>query len=115
MRHRRVDREKKKPIRLDAHPICPPPPEAGGVLTLVDVESPSGVSAGGVVTIYLERIPCAHRVDGCEVIDLTTEGTMQRRLSAGRWSLLMQDHGLVQLSRLVGEEELDRKIGRAHV
>ena len=111
MRHRRIDREKKS-NRLDAQPMSSPPPKAELVVTLVDLGSPSDASAGGVVTICLERIPCAHRIDGCELIDLTTEGTMRRRLSAGRWSLLMQDHGLVQLSRLVSEEELDRNTVR---
>ena len=83
------------------------PPEADMVVTLADFEGPSNASAGGAVTIYLERTPSGHKVDGCELIDLTTEGTMRRRLCPGRWSWLMQDHGLVQLSRLVSEEELD--------
>ena len=88
------------------------PPEGDIIALLADSESSGYASAGNAVTIHLERIPSEYRVDGCEVIDLTTEWTTRRRLSAGRWSLLMQDHGLVQLSRLVGEEELDRNTVR---
>ena len=86
-------RGKKKAKSVGADQIIVVPSK-GDSLGLRPGRNMDAADAGGTSRVISDRIPSVLRVDGKDVIDLTAEYTTQRRLPIGRWSWLLQGHGL---------------------